>query len=161
MRIFKYILISIVFIFLQILLFSKLTILNSIPFIMLPLLIYISINLPYTACMSITFFNALLWDIMYPHLLGLNIIVQVLICHFINKYHQNINKEKIVSVSISVLLVNIVYFLFYWLYYIIAYQSSSLLLLTSVFSIFYNTVTSIAILYLLVLTDKLRIVIYE
>lgn len=161
MRIVKYILISLIFFFLQILLVSRMTLWGASPFIMLPLLIFISISLPYTACMSLTFFNAMLWDIMHPQLLGINIIVQVLLCHLIFNFHQNINKEKFISVSISVFLINMIYFFFYWLYFMIAYQTYTHLILSSIVSIIYNTVISLLILYTLVLTDKLRIVVYE
>src|SRR5690606_3462517 len=100
---------------------------------------------------------SLLWDILYPQLLGLNIIINVLICHLVFIYHSSINKDKIISVFFSVLLINILYFVGYWLYYTIAFLNHHILIISSLVSIILNTTLHVIILCLLVLSERLRV----
>lgn len=157
MKLLKYIIFSIVLIYFQVLILSRINILGSNLYILLALVTYLSINLNYVSSMTMTLIISLIWDIMYPELLGLNIIINVLICYVVYIFHQNINKEKLVSVFFSVFLINLFYFAGYWLYYMISYQNTQIIVISSVLNLLLNTVFNVLILYLLVLTDKIVI----
>ncbi len=157
MKLIKYIIFSIILIYFQVLILSRINIFGSNLYILLALVTYLSINLNYISSMTMTLFISIIWDIMYPELLGLNIIINVLICYVVYIFHQNINKEKLISVFFSVFLINLFYFAGYWLYYMISYQSTQIIVLTSIINLILNTVFNVLILYLLVLTDKIVI----
>jgi len=161
MKLVKYIIFAIILLYLQVLFVSKVDIFGARIYILLSLVIYFSINLNYTAGMTLTLLVSLIWDILNPELLGLNVIINVLICHLISLFHQNINKDKFLSVFLSVFIINVAYFFGYWLYYIIMYQDFSILILNSILSIILNTLVSVFMLYSLVLSDKLMITIDE
>ncbi|MDD2650889.1 MAG: hypothetical protein PHF36_07135 [Candidatus Cloacimonetes bacterium] len=157
MRLLKCIIISFIAIYLQVLFLSKINILGARLYLPLALVIYFATKLTYSKCLTMTFLISLLWDILYPQLLGLNIIINVLICHLVFIYHSSINKDKIISVFFSVLLINILYFVGYWLYYTIAFLNHHILIISSLVSIILNTTLHVIILCLLVLSERLRV----
>ena len=161
MKLIKYILFSVLIIYFQVLFLSGKSFLGARLYLPLALVIYISIKLNYISCMTITLFQSMIWDVFCPQLLGLNVILNIVVCHLVFIYHSNINKEKFLSVLFSVLLINLLYFFGYWLYYIISYQNPNILVLSSILSVLINTFANVFLLYLLVLTDKLKIIFYE
>ncbi|MBP7562168.1 MAG: hypothetical protein KA886_00125 [Candidatus Cloacimonetes bacterium] len=161
MKLIKYILFSVLIIYFQVLFLSGKSFLGASLYLPLALVIYISIKLNYISCMTITLFQSMIWDVFCPQLLGLNVILNIVVCHLVFIYHSNINKEKFLSVLFSVLLINLLYFFGYWLYYIISYQNPNILVLSSILSVLINTFANVFLLYLLVLTDKLKIIFYE
>ncbi len=161
MKLIKYIIFAIILLYLQVLFISKVDIFGARIYILLALVIYFSINLSYFASMTFTFILSLIWDVFNPELLGLNLIINVIICHLIFLFHQNINKDKFLSVFLSVIILNLAYFFGYWLYYIIIYQDFTILILNSVLSIILNSLVSVVVLYVLVLSDKLMITLDE
>ncbi|HOE91659.1 MAG TPA: hypothetical protein PLV22_06760 [Candidatus Cloacimonadota bacterium] len=157
----KYILFSIFAIYIQALFLYKFTIFGSCLYLPLALVIYFAINLSYVKCMTLTFIISILWDILFPQLLGLNTIINILICHFVFKFHANINKEKFVSVFFSVSVINLFFFLGYWLFFTIGYLNPKALIINGLVSIILNSTMHVAVLYLLVISDRLRITIDE
>mgnify|MGYP001286655933 CR=1 FL=1 len=161
MKLLKYIFFSIILLYIQVLFLSRFNFLGTSLYLPLAMVVYMAIHLNYFSSMTITLIMSLIWDIMFPQLLGLNVILNVTICHLVFLFHSNINKEKFLSVFFSVFVLNIIYFLGYWLYYIISFQNPNILIVSSVLSVVFNSLLNVLVLYLLTLTDQLQIVINE
>jgi hypothetical protein len=94
---------------------------------------------------------------MYPPLLGLNTISFLTISFIVNKFHMNVNKQRFIIVSLSILFLNFFYYSIFIIYHILAAQLIEGFLLLFLFSVFFNTLISILVVYVLTLSEKIKI----
>lgn len=131
------------------------------PCLLLPWVIYISVTLDYKYCLTMTFILSLALDIVNPQLLGFSTLLLLLVSHFTFVYHRSINKNRLVIVVLSLLFINLVYYLIQWIYFSFTYNEPFFLLGKIMLTVTYNTFLSFILVYLIALLDKLRLVIYD
>ena len=127
------------------------------PCILLPWVVYISINLEYKFCLTFTFFVSLANDLLNPQLLGFTTILLVLLSHFTHEYNSSFNKDKNLTILFSLLVINLIYYMLQWVYFSFGSPEPLFLLKKTLLTIGYNTLISCIVIFLLFLVDKLRI----
>lgn len=130
------------------------------PCLLLPWVIYISINLDYKSCLSFTFILGMANDLLNPQLLGFNTILLVLISHFSYRYNNSFNKDKYYTVILSLFIINFFFYFIQWAYFSVSSVNAGYLFMKTIFTIFYNTIISCVLIVILYIIDKLRITIY-
>ena len=157
MRYIKYLLWGIFTFYFQLIVAPHFTLFSIIPNFFIPFFAFISIRIKSKLLFPLAFFLGIALDIMYPHLLGLNTITFLIISFIVNKFHMNVNKQRFVIVSLSILFLNLIYYMFLYSYHILTTQLMDGFFLIFLFSIFYNTSISIAVVYTLTLSEKIKI----
>lgn len=125
--------------------------------ILIPFFVWIAIKLPLKKSLYITFFIALLFDLIYPDLLGLGIISSLLITWFVNKYHNNMNKKKFFIVLLAMFIVNVLYTIAYLIYNMFIFNIAENLFISIGLTIVLNTILSTFLVYLFYIVSKIRI----
>jgi len=157
MKTLKFTLIGIFILYFQLIVAPNFSWFSIIPMFLIAYFVYISIRIKVKYLFPLAFLFGLAVDIMYPPLLGINTISFVIILFLVNKFHMNVNKQRFVIVSISILFINIIHYSILIFYYILASQLIENFWRLYLFSIVYNSVVSIIVVYLLVLSEKFKI----
>jgi len=131
------------------------------PCLLLPWVVYISIQLGYKHCLTFTFVLGIANDLLNPQLLGFITILLVLLSHFTHKYNNNFNKDKYGSILFSLFVINLLFYLIQWTYFSFSYHDPLYLLQKTLITVVYNTVVSCVVVFVLFLVDKLRISIQD
>jgi rod shape-determining protein MreD len=160
MRLVKFIFLGIFVLYFQLLAAPHMAIFSIIPNFFISYLAYISIKNKAKSLFPIAFILGLALDIMYPPLLGLNTISFLIIVFLINRFHSNVNKQKFIIVSLSILFLNFIYYSIFFLYHVLASQIIEHFFLLFLFSILYNSIISILSVYLLIITEKIKITLH-
>jgi rod shape-determining protein MreD len=156
----KLFLIGIILFFISTTFIDELSLYQITPCILLPWVIYISINFEYKYCLLLTFFFSLALDVINPQLLGFSTIIMLLISHFTFIYNKSINKNRVITVILSLLIINLFYYFIQWIYFTISSPDPLYLLSKIILTLLYNTVISFILIYVLAILDKLKIVLY-
>jgi len=152
----KLLIIGIILLVISAIFAEDITVVNITPNIILPWVVYISIFLPSKYALSFTFFISLANDLLNPQLLGFTTMLFVVISYFISLYHTSVNKEKLTTTVFSMLVVNLLFYLVQWIYFSFTSSQPFALLLKAGITIGYNTLLSVALIYVIYLLDKLR-----
>ena len=160
MRIVKFILFGIFTLFFQIFIAPKFEIFRIIPNFLIAYIIFISINLKYKIALAFAFFFGLAFDLMYPPTLGLNAFTFILISFLVNRYHKNINKNKIIVVLICIFIICFIYYLVFFINYLFAPEINVKMFSSNLFSILYNLIVTFFALYFFLFIDKIRLSLY-
>jgi rod shape-determining protein MreD len=157
MKTIKLAILGIFILYFQLIVAQYFAIFSIIPNFFIAYFAFISIRLKAKSLFPLAFILGLVLDIMYPPLLGLNTISFLIISFLVNKFHMNVNKQRFIIVSFSVLLLNFFYYSILIVYYIMTAQLIDSFLLLYFFSIFFNTIISIVAVYILTLSEKIKI----
>lgn len=152
----KHILLATILLYLQVLFAPKLTILGVVPNLTIPLIVLASISFSRNLAISIAFFTGLALDLLNPAQLGLNTISMLIISQLSFEYNKNINKERIVMVFLTLLLLCLIYEVPFLLYNILIPNSGSLIFLKSFIVVLYNGVASLLLVYLYYLITRMK-----
>ena len=157
MRSIKYAVLGVFILYFQLIIAHHFAIYSIIPNFFIAYFAFISIRLRAKFLFPLAFIIGLALDIMYPPLLGLNTISFLIISFLVNKFHSNVNKQRFMIVSLSILFLNFFYYSILIIYHIMAAQLIEGFLLLFLFSILFNTLISIIAVYILTLSDKIKI----
>ncbi len=157
----KLIIIGIILFFVSTIFIEEFSFYQITPSLLLPWVIYISFTFDYKFNIILTFFLSLALDIINPQLLGFNTLLLLLISHFTFIYNKSINKDKIISVILSLFLLNFVYYIIQWFYFAVSFPNPIFLLGKILLTVLYNTVLSFMLIYLIAIIDKLKLVLNE
>lgn len=157
MRIFKYILGAILLIYFQILIAPSLGIWENIPNFLIPFVIFLALRLSTNGVMIFSFFLGLSLDLNYPGIIGLNALSLSVIAFLVSNFHKSINKSKISIVLFSIFVLVFLNDLFYMFFYILTNSPATKILISNIFSVFYNTAISFFMVYIFIFIDRLRI----
>lgn len=157
MKTIKFAILGILILYFQLIVAHHFAVFSIIPNFFIAYFAFISIRIRAKFLFPLAFILGLALDIMYPPLLGLNTISFLIISFLVNKFHMNVNKQRFIIVSFSVLLLNFFYYSILIVYYIMAAQLIDGFLLLYFFSILFNTIISIAAVYVLNFSDKIKI----
>ena len=140
---------------------ETITLYQITPCILLPWVVYISIQLDYKYCLTYTFFISIANDLLNPQLLGFSTILFVLLAHLTNKYNSSFNKDKYSSIIFSLFIINFAYYMIQWAYFTITNPESLYLLQKTLLTILYNTAISCIVIFLLFIIDKMRVYFHD
>lgn len=157
MRSVKYAILGIFILYFQLIIAHHFAIYSIIPNFFIAYFAFISIRIRAKFLFPLAFIIGLALDIMYPPLLGLNTISFLIISFLVNKFHMNVNKQRFIIVSLSILFLNFFYYSILIIYHIMAAQLIDGFLLLFFFSVLFNTLISIIVVYILTLLDKIKI----
>ena len=157
MRSIKYAVLGVLILYFQLMVAPHFALFSIIPIFFIPYFAFVSIRMKAKFLFPLAFFLGLALDIMYPPLLGINTISFVIISFLINKFHMNINKQRFIIVSLSILFLNFFHYSILMIYHVLASQTIDGFLRLYLFSILYNTLISIISVYTLTLLDKFKI----
>ncbi len=150
-----YYFLGIVFLYAQMLMGDSLSIAGVVPNLLLGYIIFMSTRISLNASVVIAFLFGLAFDLTYPYHLGLGSMALVLIAALVNVYHPLLNKEKPAYVALGVLLMNLVFFVLFSLYQLVAYHDFGFLVLKFPLSLIYNSVISFVIVSVLAFFSRL------
>ncbi len=157
MKFIKFVALGIFALYFQLIVAPHFALYSIIPNFLIAYFAFISIRIKSKLLFPIAFFLGLALDIMYPPLLGLNTISFLIISFIVNKFHMNVNKQRLLIVSVSILFLNFIFYSILYFYHIVATQLMDGIFLLYLFSIVYNTLISVAIVYVLTLLEKFKI----
>ncbi len=157
MKSFLYILLGIFILYFQLIIAPNFTLFAVIPNFFIAYLVYISIHIKEKLLYPLSFFLGLALDIMHPTLLGLNTLLFLIISFLVSKFHMNVNKQRFLIVSLSVLFLNFLYYFVSFIYHALAAQLTEGFFLIFLISLLYNTLISILVIYALVLSEKIKV----
>ncbi len=157
MKFIKYLLLGIFTLYFQLMVAHYFALHSIIPNFFIGYFTFVSIQLKSRLLLPLAFFLGLALDIMYPTLLGLNTISFIIISFIVNKFHMNVNKQRLMIVSVSILFLNFVYYSILIIYHILAVQLVEGFFFLFLFSICFNTIISILVVYVLALLGKIKI----
>jgi len=159
MRIVKYSIGAIFILYIQLLLARNLSIMGIVPFFILPFVVFISMNLKLIESSTITFVIALANDLYTPHMLGINVLILLIICFLVNKYHASVTKDKFGPVAISILLINLIYLIPILPVKAELYGYEAKLLRDFFIGIIYNSIITFIAIMIFNVIQKLRVII--
>jgi len=157
MKFIKHVVLGIFALYFQLIIAPHFALYSIIPNLLIAYFAFISIRIRSKLLLPLAFFLGLALDIMYPPLLGLNTISFLIISFIVNKFHMNVNKQRLLIVSLSILFLNFIYYSIFYFYHIFAIQLLEGFFLLYLFSIVYNTFISVVIVYVLTLLEKFKI----
>jgi rod shape-determining protein MreD len=157
MRIIKYSVAALLVLYMQILIAPKFEILGIVPFFILPFVIFISMKLRFIEAVIIVFIMGLAIDILDTYILGANTALLLIVSHLVNRYHTSVTKDKAGPVMISVLMLNLLYFVPYIFIKSIIYGFNSGLFTLFPLELIYNSITTITFIILLTILFKIRV----
>lgn len=157
MRFIKYLLLGIITLYFQLTVAHHFALHSIIPNFFIAYFAFISIRINAKLLFPLAFFLGLAIDIMYPPLLGINTISFLIISFIVNKFHMNVNKQRFIIVSLSILFLNFVYYSILIIYHVLAVQLVEGFFLIFLFSICFNTIISILAVYVLSLLGRIKI----
>lgn len=157
MKTIKYAIWGILILYFQLIVAHHFAIYSIIPNFFIAYFAFISIQIRAKFLLPLAFILGLALDVMYPPLLGLNTLLFLIISFLVNKFHMNANKQRFIIVSLSILFLNFFYYSILIIYHIMADQLIGGFLFLFFFSIFFNTLISITVVYLLALLEKIKI----
>jgi cell shape-determining protein MreD len=148
---------AIIALYVQILLAPGLTLLRVTPELLLPFIVYLVVSNTPTLAYSITFFLGIGFDLTMPLQMGWHTVLFMAVALLVQLVHRSINKHKFAIVSLSLLVLNLIFYLLMIFYYLLSSPQWTALIAPSLFAIIYNSCFTIAGVYLLVMLDKLRL----
>lgn len=157
MRSIKYAVLGVFILYFQLIIAHHFAIYSIIPNFFIAYFAFISIRIRAKFLFPLAFIIGLALDIMYPPLLGLNTVSFLIISFLVNKFHMNVNKQRFIIVSLSILFLNFFYYSILIIYHIMAAQLIDGFLLLFFFSILFNTLISLIAVYILTLSDNIKI----
>ncbi len=157
MRTLKLILLGIFVLYFQLIIAPKFTLYRITPNFFIAYLIFININLDLKFTLPISFSLGIAFDLIHPSLLGLNTFSFLIISFLVSKYHQNINKQRFTMVALSVCTLNIIHYLIFVIYNLLATVILPRFFLLTLFAIIYNTLFSILTIYIFFVIYKLKL----
>lgn len=157
MKFIKLVVLGIFALYFQLIVAPHFALYSIIPNLLIAYFAFISIRIRSKLLLPLAFFLGLALDIMYPPLLGLNTISFLIISFIVNKFHMNVNKQRLLIVSLSILFLNFIYYSIFYFYHIFTIQLMEGFFLLYLFSIVYNTFISVVIVYVLTLLEKFKI----
>ncbi|NQT65174.1 MAG: rod shape-determining protein MreD, partial [FCB group bacterium] len=122
MKFIKHVVLGIFALYFQLIIAPHFALYSIIPNLLIAYFAFISIRIRSKLLLPLAFFLGLALDIMYPPLLGLNTISFLIISFIVNKFHMNVNKQRLLIVSLSILFLNFIYYSIFYFYHIFAIQ---------------------------------------
>ncbi len=150
------ILAGLVFLFSQIFLSQSFSFYNLTPNFLIPFIIFISSLEDKKWLSSILFFLGLGLDLIYPEMLGFNTFTFLLIGFLVSEYHKIIT-FKIYSILVYCTVLNFLYYFLFTLFSLFVFKINMLIFLHNFFMIFFNSVFTIVIFFVLLLLSRLEI----
>ena len=157
MKSFKYAVLGIFILYFQLIVAPHFALYSITPNFFIAYFAFISIRIRAKYLLPLAFILGLALDIMYPLLLGLNSISFLTISFIVNKFHMNVNKQRFIIVNLSILFLNLLHYSILIVYHVAAPRLMDGFLPIFLFSIFYNTLISITVVYVLTLSEKIKI----
>ncbi|MBC8526806.1 MAG: rod shape-determining protein MreD, partial [Candidatus Cloacimonetes bacterium] len=136
---------------------SSLGIGNTIPNLLIPVIIYYSLTKSNITGLILGFILGMILDLNNPLTFGISSLLFVLIAFLYGQLKTKINREQKIFLLILIFLGNIIYFLFSDLMFMIFIKSQSIPIFKILLLIFYNSIYSIIIIFFLYLIDNLQI----
>jgi rod shape-determining protein MreD len=161
MRNLKLIIWAVLAIYWQLLIAPKFNIGTISPNFLIPFIIFIHLRFDLSFALPITFIIGLSLDLLQPAYLGLNTIAFLLISFLVYNFHHPINKKRLLIVFTSIFLLNLCYYLVFFLFQLLSGKLQGELSSVYFLTLFYNTVLSFITIYFLILLDHLKLIFRE
>ncbi len=155
-KIFRYCVLGILFLYLQILVAPLLDVWGVAPNLFLAFAVFCTLNLTFPAALSIIFICGIGLDLFNPMLLGTNTIFLVILTALIASYHSLVSKEKFAPVLISLLIISLFYSFYFTLIRIAILGFDTIWLMMFPLELIYNAGITIMLLTILVVLQRLR-----
>lgn len=159
MKILRSVILGIIILYFQILIAPKFSLFGIIPNFFIAFIIYTTIKIGLKSTLTIAFFLGLAFDLMTPHLLGLNALSFIIITLIVGNFHENVNKRRFAVVAISIIFLNIIFYIIDVSYFLFTRQEETGISRLMLFAIIYNSFFTIVINYILIIISKLKLVI--
>jgi rod shape-determining protein MreD len=160
MRNLKLIIWSVLALYWQILIAPKFSIMGMLPNFLIPYIIFIHLRFDLKFTLPVTFILGVSIDLLQPSLLGLNTITFLIISYLVYHFHHPINKKRLLIVFTSIFLLNLCYYVIFYLFQLLSGNLTGSLSTLYIFTLFYNTILSFLTVYLLILMDKIQLVLH-
>lgn len=157
MKIFKFTIIAILFLYSQFLLAPEFELFKVIPNFLLAFIFFSGMEINEYAALTIAFFLGLAFDLTYPALFGFNAMIFVVITYIIVKIHKSVSMDKISTVLSVSLMLNLFYYIFFFIFYALNYNFADKLFYSFLISILYNTLITSMVVFVLIILNKLKI----
>lgn len=159
MRFVRYLILGIIFFYLQILIAPRMTVWETTPFYLTAFVIFIAMNLDLAKAAIIVFIVSLGLDLLNPTMLGTNILLLLLLTVLVSSYHTMIKKDRPLPVIISIFLLNLTYMIPYSVIRALIFGYEEMWLRLFISQLIYNTLITVLLLAFLLVGQKLRVVI--
>lgn len=147
------------FLYLQLLLMPALAIMNVVPLILLPWLIYIVWKQAWELSLPVVFLIGLMYDTLNPSLFGMHALFFVLLAVLIDvlriPFEQDSNVAKLIAIGST----NLIFSLLYLLAQGLSWGFDAKVYRLSVLGFFYNLIFSLLLFTVMQFISKLRIVV--
>ncbi|HPR17245.1 MAG TPA: rod shape-determining protein MreD [Candidatus Cloacimonadota bacterium] len=157
MKTFKMVIWGILILYFQILFAARFRLFGITPNFLIAFIIYTSIHLGLRSSLTISFIGGLAFDLILPYYLGMNTLTFVILAMLINTVHESVNKRRTIVVFFSILIINMIYYLFFGFYQMIAFQNMSGFFLLYFLSVFYNSVITFFSIYFFIILSKIKL----
>jgi rod shape-determining protein MreD len=148
---------GILLLYLQVLAAPSVAIFGIVPNFMLAFVVFLNLNMKIIPALTMVFILGVMQDLTTPNLLGINALCYISLSWIVNSFHQSLDKEKFLSHFIIISVVNLIYFLIFFLVQLAMTGYSIKLLPLVLFSILYNTALSIIFTFLLSLLYRMKL----
>ncbi len=149
---------GLIFLYLQLWVMPVLEIWGVIPNIILPWMIYTVWKKPWVMALSVSFFIAILYDVSYPVLFGLQSLLFMLLAVLIDLIRIPFEEQSVVARMLTLAVVNLFYSALSYLAYGLQSGFDITFTTLSTWGFIYNLACSFAIFWLMIFLAKLRIV---
>ncbi len=144
----KHVILAVILLFFQVLFAPKLQLMGVIPNLLFPLVVLAGISFSQNIALTIAFFIGVGLDLLNPPQLGLNTISMLVITQLCFVYNKSINKERILIVFLTIMLLCLIYEIPFLLYNLIIPGAGSFILLKSFIVIIYNSIAALLLTYI-------------
>jgi rod shape-determining protein MreD len=148
---------GIALLYMQVIIAPALSIFGIVPNLLLAFVIFLNINMTIIPSLTIIFILGVMQDLTTPNLLGINALCYLILSLLVSSFHQSLDKEKFLSHLIIISIVNLIYFIIFFIVQLAMAGYSIKLIPLVLFSILYNTALSIIFTYLLSLLYRMKL----
>ncbi len=148
---------GIILLYMQVIIAPGISIFGIVPNFMLAFVVFLNLNMSIIPALTIIFFLGIMQDLTTPNLLGINTLCYIVLSLIVNSFHQSLDKEKFLSHIIIISIVNLIYFIIFFVVQLVMMGYSIKLIPLVLFNIVYNTALSVIFTYALSLFYRMKL----
>jgi rod shape-determining protein MreD len=148
---------GILLLYLQVITAPSISIFGIVPNFMLAYVVFLNLNTRIIPALTFIFILGVMQDLTTPNLLGINALCYITLSWIVNSFHQSLDKEKFLSHFIIISVVNLIYFIIFFMVQLAMTGYSIKLIPLVLFSIVYNIALSIMFTFVLSLLYRMKL----
>lgn len=153
----KTVLLGIVLLYFQVLIAPNLQVMGVIPNFLIGYIVFAGMQLTLIPALSISLLLGICYDLTMPLTLGLNTFSFLLLALLVSSVHQHIDKERMWSSVVSIVIVNLVYFFIALLTQLIASGFGANLIPLALVSFILNSIISYITVLVLIVIVRMKL----